>query len=50
MFKLCRRTCCWRINGLIGTGTSWTFVKRWLGVLRVIVEDAAVLSLRISGS
>jgi hypothetical protein len=39
----------WRIKDLVGTGTSWIFVKLLLGVLRVIGEDAAVLSLRISG-
>ena len=49
MFKLRRRTCCWRIKGLIGTGIFWIFVKRLLGVLRVIGEDAAVLLLRTSG-
>ena len=39
----------WRIKDLVGTGTSWIFVKLLLGVLRVIGEDAAVLSLRING-
>jgi hypothetical protein len=49
MFKLCRRECCWRIRGLIGTGTFWIFVKLLLNVLRVIVGDAVALLLRTSG-